>query len=379
MLIKCPECQLQVSDKANTCPHCGYPLRVVSSSKRYQPKRMRLPNGFGQISEIKGRNLRNPFRVMVNVGFTETGKPISKILKPQGYFKTYNEAYQALLEYHRDPRAFGDDTTINDLYEKWLASIDDSRKTSSFISAMKFGLKHAKPIAYTPIQELRQKHIKQCLDQCSNLSSTSIVKVKNFLNQILDYCVERELIEHNPAREYKPKTKKTLQNHHIPFADWEMEILWGHQGENIFVDMILIDCYSGWRPGELVALRTSDISDSVMVGGMKTEYGKDRTVPIHPKISHLVAKYRLLGHEKLFDMNYQLYHQRFYSIIGEYGLNTTHKPHDCRVQFVTELKKAGVDEYLIKRLVGHSIKDLTEAIYTHRDISQLREAVEKIK
>ena len=27
MLIKCPECDLQVSDKATFCPHCGYPLQ----------------------------------------------------------------------------------------------------------------------------------------------------------------------------------------------------------------------------------------------------------------------------------------------------------------------------------------------------------------
>lgn len=27
MLIKCHECELQVSDKALSCPHCGYPLQ----------------------------------------------------------------------------------------------------------------------------------------------------------------------------------------------------------------------------------------------------------------------------------------------------------------------------------------------------------------
>ncbi len=25
-LIKCPECKNQVSDKAVTCPHCGFPI-----------------------------------------------------------------------------------------------------------------------------------------------------------------------------------------------------------------------------------------------------------------------------------------------------------------------------------------------------------------
>ena len=31
-LIKCPECNKEVSDKASSCPHCGYPL-LVSEGK----------------------------------------------------------------------------------------------------------------------------------------------------------------------------------------------------------------------------------------------------------------------------------------------------------------------------------------------------------
>lgn len=71
MLTKCPECELQVSDKALTCPHCGYPLIKTERTERSKsrPKRhKRLPNGFGQISEIKDHNLRRPFRAMVTIG-----------------------------------------------------------------------------------------------------------------------------------------------------------------------------------------------------------------------------------------------------------------------------------------------------------------------
>ena len=32
-LTKCPECQSEVSDKALTCPRCGFPLRKVASSE----------------------------------------------------------------------------------------------------------------------------------------------------------------------------------------------------------------------------------------------------------------------------------------------------------------------------------------------------------
>ena len=69
MLTACPECKSQVSDKAMMCPHCGYPLdsKEVQKVRRNTKKRMKLPNGFGQITEIKDRNLRTPFRAMVTI------------------------------------------------------------------------------------------------------------------------------------------------------------------------------------------------------------------------------------------------------------------------------------------------------------------------
>ena len=53
-LIKCPECNLQVSDKAISCPHCGYPLDSKAIKRQYNKstKRKRITNGFGtKISE----------------------------------------------------------------------------------------------------------------------------------------------------------------------------------------------------------------------------------------------------------------------------------------------------------------------------------------
>ena len=41
-------------------------------------------------------------------------------------------------------------------------------------------------------------------------------------------------------------------------------------------------------------------------------------------------------------------------------------------------QKAGVDEYVIKLLVGHKITDITESTYTKRDIEWLRTELEKI-
>jgi hypothetical protein len=47
--------------------------------------------------------------------------------------------------------------------------------------------------------------------------------------------------------------------------------------------------------------------------------------------------------------------------------------------FVTLAKKHGIDEYAIKYMVGHAIQDLTERVYTKREIEWLQEEIEKIK
>lgn len=118
MLKPCPECHKKVSDQAVACPHCGYPLKARQKPvyAKTSQKHMRLPNGFGQITEIQNARLRRPFRVMVTVGKSPEGRPIVKPLQPVAYFATYNEAYQALVEYHRNPFDLSNLVTMDELY-----------------------------------------------------------------------------------------------------------------------------------------------------------------------------------------------------------------------------------------------------------------------
>ena len=120
-LMKCPECDLQVSNRAIACPHCGYPLdkSAIQKKVRKSKKRMRLPNGFGSITQVKDRSLRNSYYVRVCVGKNEFGKYILKALKPRSYFQTYNDAYSALVEYNRNPYDLDDDISVKDLYDRW--------------------------------------------------------------------------------------------------------------------------------------------------------------------------------------------------------------------------------------------------------------------
>lgn len=42
-------------------------------------------------------------------------------------------------------------------------------------------------------------------------------------------------------------------------------------------------------------------------------------------------------------------------------------------------KKTEVDEYALKEMVGHNIKDITESTYTVRDMEWLRKDLEKMQ
>lgn len=400
MLIKCPECELQISDKAIMCPHCGYPLKEKKIFYRRSNKRKRLPNGFGQISEIKKKNLRKPFRVMVTIGKTEEGKPISKLLKPVSYFSTYNEAYEALVEYHKNPYLLSENITVKELYDRWS---EEKYKTLSKGAARHVAnaFDFCTELYDIPVRDLKIHHIKKCLAEGTKTTKTGKTLktrpvtqqyIKNTFNQLLDYAVEYEIVNRNIARDFKlskdVRDELTVKNGHIPFTDEEMKTLWSHQGDPT-IDKLLIQCYSGWRPGELFSLRMDKISfdDWSFVGGSKTEAGKDRKVPIHTKIRAMVQHYYDIAVQENRDYlfgngnvsnEYLIYCVAFSDLREELGFGEKHRLHDGRTHFVTTAKKYGVDEYAIKYIVGHRIEDITEAVYTKRPFEWLSSEIEKI-
>lgn len=75
-------------------------------------------------------------------------------------------------------------------------------------------------------------------------------------------------------------------------------------------------------------------------------------------------------------MTYDKYRGRFNKVMKR--LNMKHNPHEARHTFITKAKSCGVDEYILKLIVGHAIEDITEKVYTHRTLEQLKSEMEKI-
>lgn len=73
------------------------------------------------------------------------------------------------------------------------------------------------------------------------------------------------------------------------------------------------------------------------------------------------------------------YRQHLYSALEKYGIER-HTPHDGRHTFSRLCEKYHVSENDRKRMLGHSFgSDITNAIYGHRAIEDLREEIEKIE
>ena len=132
-----------------------------------------------------------------------------------------------------------------------------------------------------------------------------------------------------------------------------------------------------------------DLEAGTMKGGLKTDAGKNRIVPIHSIIKPLIEKRikeaATLQSKYLFNdengqqgtyMTYDKYRKRFQKVMDK--LKLKHHPHETRHTFITKAKACNMDEYILKLIVGHSIEDITEKVYTHRTMEQLRSEIEII-
>lgn len=371
---------------------------------------MRRANGSGSIFKIKGGNRRKPWRVRVTIGYEtnkETGK-CKQILKDIGSFKTREEAELALVGYKDCPYDLDTkDITFKELYEKWS---EEYFKTLNGVSSQRTivcAFKYCHSLHNMKMRQIRAYHLEECIESAYIISNSGKDKgkrrdaspcmksrIKSLFNLMYDWAYKRDIVDKNYARAIKLDKKIKLEQErnkreNVPFSDKDVEVLWNSVGKVKFADMVLIAIYSGWRPQELAILKVKDIDleMNVMYGGLKTDAGRNRCVPIHPLIRDLVVKRyeeaQKLGSEYLFNdlegqrgthMTYDKYRRRFEKVVEQLDLGV-HHPHETRHTFATKAGKADMNDKLLKRIMGHSITDITENVYTHRDIEDLKKAM----
>ena len=262
------------------------------------------------------------------------------------------------------------------------------------------------------MDELRVDDLQEVVNSVG-LGKTMVQKTVTLLRQLYRYALARELCTKNPAQ-YIVMPDVADHVHCQDFTDEELGILWAHAQDPV-VRMVLIMCYSGFRIRAYETLETN-LREGYFRGGVKTAAGKGRIVPIHSAIRPLVMRaleedggylcglrqgaFCIRMKRKMLELGIDdeaAAHKKQAAEIcpGEdcafvrkagadgniagNGVPRHHTPHSCRHTFSRLCESYGVREADRRRMLGHSFgNDITNGVYGHRRLEELREEIEKI-
>lgn len=317
-----------------------------SIKKRKRVKHTRFPNGFGSIVFLTG-NRRRPYWVKKPDGFTEKGYVKYKTI---GYFETYEEAYIELCEYNRSP------------YDIETRQITFQQASERFLEEYKqFPTNGAMPSDSTikgyervhrlcaPLYERKLIDIKASEYQAflGSITAGSQSVVRAYLNMLCRWAVQNEILTNNPAGALR-KTAVTTPKRN-PFTVEEVRAIWDSPPSDVRT-LACVLLYTGMRSGEIFTI--TQRTEQCIVAGSKTTAGRERLIPIHPRIKDMIAD--VPGNWRYVSQITAAFEKAY----------PGHTPHDCRRTFVTRCLECGIDPVVSRKIVGHAAKDVHEANYT---------------
>ncbi len=341
---------------------------------------------------------RKPWRARKTIGFKnnyETQKQ-KQLYETIGYYATRQEALQALADYNKDPYDIKtSNITFEEVYEKWSEKkfvVKDADHPNGISESNIKGYKAAYLICEKLYKmkfiDIKLDHLQMVVDE-SGKNTPTLKKLKTLLSQMYEYSIMHEIISKDrDMTEYIDISKAGNPNaiDRQPFKKKEIIKVWEWEKTNEYVSIVLMLIYSGVRISELLDLKKENTNLEERwfdVVESKTDSGI-RKVPISEKVAPLFEKWinknkceyvLSTPNEKHFD--YRNYYDSYWTPLME-SMGMTHKPHDTRHTCVSLLTAAGVDERIIKLIVGHKGQGVTQQVYTHLEIGELLVAINKI-
>lgn len=338
---------------------------------------MRLPNGCGGVVNL-GKKRRRPFAARITAGWTDEGKAIYKYI---GYYAKKTEALQALAEYNNNPYDIDSrNLTFEEVYNMW-AERSLKNVSKSKLTCYTTAFANCSSVHKIKIKELKAPHMQKAVDKCKKRSLSTLNNIKILFNQVCKFALENDFISKDYSQfvSISNTNDKKVKNE---FTEEEIAVLWENT-DNFYVKLALVLIYTGFRINELLQIKNEnvDIENDFIRGGLKTKAGINRLVPIHPKIKPFIQE--LYSHENtyLYDNNgnvfkYQDIKVNFVKTLS--AVNINHTPHETRHTTASLLDKYGANPISIKKILGHSTQDLTSSVYIHKNLEELKKAINLI-
>lgn len=356
----CVKCKKELLEGSLYCNYCG-----VKQQERTRKERQR-GNGEGTAY----RTLNGSWRAECTIAFTGN----KRIRRRKSGFKTKKEA----LEYLPTLRSnlVNGDKTLYAVYNEW------SR------------------VHYERISEAKAKQYDLAWSRLQQLWGLELATIKPAMMQTVidtipgDYYPKHDakvllnmLFKHGMANDYC--TKNYAEHIKLPslkkpnkdaFTSEDMKKMWeAWSNGDRFVGYILLMIYTGMRPGELRVLEVDNIylDKQFMIGGIKTEAGKNREILLSDKIIPVVRALMPVDGTKLFfDVPKNKLNDDFNAAVDRLQISKL-TPHCCRHTCATALAQENVPPATIKVIMGHTNYQTTLG-YTHISLEKKIEAVNRI-
>lgn len=356
---------------------------------------MKRPNGAGTVKKLSG-NRRKPYAAMITTGWNpDTGRQQVKYI---GYYDSYEEAELALAVYRADPLP-KEDLTWEMIYAEWRAINSPSwspQLTNNYNSAWDY----LSPLHSLKVRTTRTGQLQRIIDTATyrpphkkgekpkkpvKAGRSTLEKIRSLMKQLLDYAVQNDVVDKNYAEFVRLPKKDKVEKEH--FSDLEVQKIQSAAAAGVpWADCVYLMIKSGLRISEFLALDkfSVDLEEGVFRGGLKTDAGKNRVVPIHSSCVAIVQRWMDMGGERLIchpdgsGWTANAFREKcYYPALEACGVRKLN-PHCTRHTFASQLAAAGVPTLEIQHLMGHTDYAFTADTYTHVDVEPLKKAVSQI-
>ena len=351
---------------------------------------MRQPNGYGSVYKLSGKR-RKPWCVRVTQGWDidmDSGKVI-QIRKIVGTYPSQTEALIALADYNKNPFDLSSEKmTFEELYEKW-SDVHYPKISESNVKGYKASYKLCTKIQKMKVSDIKLDHLQTVVNE-SGKNTPTLKKLKNLFGLMYDYAVMHEILTQDKRDMVRYVDISQAGNPNKldrkPFTKAQVKTVWKWKDSSPYIRVVLMLIYSGCRISELLDLKKCNVNLDekwFKIVQAKTEAGI-RTVPIADKVLPFFQEWYdkndceyLLSTPDGKHFEYRNYYDSYWLPFME-QMNMKHTPHETRHTCISLLTSAGVDERIIKKIVGHKGQGVTETVYTHFEIEELLDAINKI-
>lgn len=345
------------------------------SLEMQQLENITLPRGSGYIVKI-ARNKQRPYCARRYLYTDASGNSHSKDI---GYFKTRAEANRALLE-HISLSALdlqNASRTFSEVYDIWYAKAK-LHLSGETLRSYRSSYKKCDRLYDRVYADISTADMQRIVSNES--SATNQRRLKDLFCKLDHQADSMDIILKRRSDYLVIKTRYPLSTR-MPFSDSEVERLILHKDETD-VQLVIFYLYTGFRNEEGCSILKEDVnlSNMTIIGGAKTPSGTRRVIPIHPRIQPFVESW-MNGPSKYLltaPRGGKMYIGKVEDVFKEVSslyCDRPHIPHECRHTLQTRLDAMHADRICINKIMGHKPAVVSDRIYSHRSLEELRAAI----